>query len=131
MTGTALIKNPILQGTDEKIKTLTVTGDNVGGTVTFNLNDGPIFKLTLNGNITLLTTSNDPGSGVATGFTVMVIGDGTARAVAWASKFIWPGGAPALPSTNGNVSIFAFTTFDQGSTYLGKVIIEDNASGLS
>jgi hypothetical protein len=110
--------------------TLTVTGNGVGGVVTFNLENGPVFRLTLDGNVTSFTTSNDPPAGTAASFTVIVIADGSARAAAWDSKIYWPGGAPALPSTLGNASVFVFTTFDQGGAYLGLVVADDVAGGL-
>jgi hypothetical protein len=130
MSNPGEIITPVLVGPDEKMTTLTVAGDGVGGVVTFNLQNGPIFRLTLDGNVTSFTTSNDPPAGTAASFTVIVIGDGTARAAAWNPKIYWPGGAPALPSTLGNASVFTFVTFDQGGAYLGLVVADDVAGGL-
>lgn len=130
MSNPGEIRNPIIVAPDEKMTTLTVVGNNVGGIVTFNMNDGPVFKITLDGNVTQFTTSNDPPTGSAASFTLIAIGDGTARAAAWNPKFYWPGGAPALPSTLGNSSVFTFVTFDQGSAWLGLVVADDVAGNL-
>lgn len=92
------------------------------GTLTLNLENGNVFGVSLNANITTLTIQNPSASGTACSFTLAFTADGTARTVTWGSAVKWAGGAaPALTSTNNKVDIFTFVTWDAGTTWYAFV----------
>lgn len=92
------------------------------GTLTLNLENGNVFGVSLNANITTLTISNPSASGTACSFTLALTADGTARTVTWGASVKWAGGtAPTLTSTNTKVDIFTFVTWDAGTTWYGFV----------
>jgi hypothetical protein len=88
------------------------------GTLTLNLENGNVFRVSLNANITTLTISNPAGTGNACSFTLIFNADGTARTVTWPTAVKWPGGtAPTLTSTNSRSDVFVFYTNDAGTTW--------------
>ena len=90
--------------------------------LTLNLQNGNIFNVNLNANITIMTITNSPSSSFSGSFTLIFTADGTARVVSWTASIKWPSGnAPALTSTNGKRDIFVFTTTDGGTNYYGFV----------
>lgn len=90
------------------------------GTLTLNLENGNVFGVALNANITTLTISNPSASGTACSFTLALTADGTPRTVTWGASVKWAGGtAPTLTSTNTKVDIFTFVTWDAGSNWYG------------
>jgi len=92
------------------------------GQLTLDLNNGNIFNVSLNANITIITISNSPSSSFSGSFTLIFTADGTARVVSWPLSIKWPSGnAPALTSTNGKRDIFVFTTTDGGTNWYGFV----------
>jgi hypothetical protein len=121
------LQTPTILGYKEKLQTLTVTGGGVGGAITLNLNDYNQFRMTLDGNVTLVTISNPPSTGNAGSFTLVLQGNGTAYAFAWPASINWVNGTPAVPSTNGNCSVYTFVTWDGGVDWLGLVVAEDIA----
>ena len=130
MSGNSEVRLPILVGYDEKIITRTISANAVGGVLTLDLTTANVFRITLDGNLTELTTSNDPASGLAYGFTIILVGDGTARSFGWNAKFKWLSGAPAIVSTLNNADVYSFVSVNQGSGYLSLVIAQ-NQAGLA
>lgn len=122
-TGTANLQDgtltrPVIKDYGETRTTPSISS----GTLTLNLENGNVFGVSLNANITTLTIQNPSASGTACSFTLAFTADGTARTVAWGASVKWAGGvAPTLTSTNGKVDIFVFTTWDAGSNWYGFV----------
>jgi hypothetical protein len=105
--------------TKEKTSSPTISA----GALTLNLNNGNIFLVDLNANITSITISNvSNDSNTAIGFTLIFKMDGTARSVTWPSSIKWSYGvAPTLSSTNGYSDVLSFTTTDGGTKWFGFV----------
>jgi hypothetical protein len=99
------------------------TGSISSGTLTLNLNDAQVFEVSLNANITTLTISNiDATSNTVNAFTVIFMGDGTARTITWPAAVKWPNAtAPTMTSTNGKKDVLSFLSPDNGTTWLGFV----------
>jgi len=92
------------------------------GQLTLDLNNGNIFNVNLNANITIMTISNTPTSSFSASFTLIFTADGTARTVAWSPSIKWPSGnSPSLTSTNTKKDVFVFSTIDGGTNWLGFV----------
>jgi hypothetical protein len=92
------------------------------GTLTLNLENGNVFSVSLNANITTLTIQNPPASGNAGSFTLQFTADGTGRTVTWGASVKWPGGtAPTLTSTNAKRDTFVFFTVDAGTNWYAFV----------
>jgi len=88
------------------------------GTLTLNIENGNVFRASLNANITTLTISNPSGTGNACSFTLIFDADGTARTVTWPAAVKWPGGtAPTLTSTASRSDMFVFYTNTAGTTW--------------
>jgi hypothetical protein len=91
------------------------------GTLTIDLSQATFFNVASNANITTFTVTNAP-AGLASSFTAVFTGNGTAYTQSWGSVK-WPGGiAPTLTSTNGKKDVVAFFTNDGGSTWFGLVV---------
>lgn len=113
-----ILLRPVIKDYGETRTTPTI---NVG-TLTLNLENGNVFGVSLNANITTLTIQNPSASGTACSFTLAFTADGTPRTVTWGASVKWAGGvAPTLTSTNGKVDIFVFTTWDAGTNWYGFV----------
>ena len=87
----------------------------VGYTQTLDLSTGHTFSFTPSGATTVSFT-NPPASGVATGFTVEVVGDGSA--ITWPSSVKWHLGT--APTATASKEVYTFITTDGGTTYYGK-----------
>jgi hypothetical protein len=113
-----LLTRPFIKDYAETVTAPTISG----GTLVLNLENGNVFNVSLNANITTLTISNPPISGRAGSFTLIFTADGTARTVTWGAAIKWPGGAaPTLTSTSTKRDMFVFATLDGGTTFLGVV----------
>lgn len=113
-----LLQRPRIQDYGEVRTTPSISG----GTLTLNLENGNVFGVSLNANITTLTISNPSASGTSCSLTLALTADGTLRTVAWGASVKWPGGVgPTLTSTNGKVDIFTFVTWDAGTTWYGFI----------
>ena len=113
-----ILLRPVIKDYGETRTTPTI---NVG-TLTLNLENGNVFGVALNANITTLTIQNPSASGTACSFTLAFTADGTPRTVTWGASVKWAGGvAPTLTSTNGKVDIFVFVTWDAGSNWYAFV----------
>jgi hypothetical protein len=95
----------------------------VGGTTTLDLSLGSAFAFTLNQTTTLVFSNPAANpAGVSTqvwqGFRLLMVGDGTRRAVTWPISVSWLAGqVPVL--TPGGSDFFEFFTKDNGATWLG------------
>lgn len=87
-------------------------------TLTIDLNTAQVFEVTLNANITTLNVTNVQTNGRTSSFILVLIGDGTARAVSWPATFKWPGAtAPTITSNTGKKDVYVFFTNDGGTTW--------------
>ena len=112
------LSRPVIKDYGETRTTPSISS----GTLTLNLENGNVFGVSLNANITTLTIQNPSVSGTACSFTLAFTADGTARTVTWGASVKWAGGvAPTLTSTNGKVDIFTFVTWDAGTTWYAFV----------
>jgi hypothetical protein len=112
------VQRPKLQDYGETRTAPTISS----GSLTLNLENGNVFEVALNANITTFTISNPPASGTAGSLTLKLTADGTARTITWGASVKWPGGtAPTLTSTNNKVDVLVFVTMDAGTTYYGFV----------
>jgi hypothetical protein len=91
------------------------------GSLTLDLNNGNIFNVNLNSNITSMTISNPPPSQFVGNFTIIFTADGNSRGVIWSPYIKWSGNAPTLTSTNGKRDIFNFITYDGGTNWYGNI----------
>lgn len=92
---------------------------------TLNLQDGTVFTHTLTENVTY-TFSNPAASGYASGFTLKVTQDSSARTITWPGSVDWAGGtAPTLSTGSGDVDVFCFLTTDGGTKFYGFVAAQD------
>lgn len=112
------LQRPVIKDYGETRTAPTISS----GTLTLNLENGNVFEVALNANITTFTISNPPASGTAGSLTLKLTADGTARTITWGASVKWPGGtAPTLTSTNNKVDVLVFVTMDAGTTYYGFV----------
>jgi len=88
------------------------------GTLTLNLENGNVFRVSRNANITTLTISNPPSSGNAGSFTLIFDANGTSYTITWPAAVKWPGGtAPTITTTNSRSDMFVFYTNNAGTTW--------------
>jgi hypothetical protein len=127
---TGSLNNPLLKGYYETMVSKSVANDFGGGVVNIDLRAGNVHKIKLDAAIMDFVIQNNPTSLQAGSFTLILEGDGTARAVSWGGEVTWPGGAPAIVSGSGNIDIYAFLSVNSGTEYVGLVITQ-NQSGLS
>lgn len=99
------------------VQTVTTVTD--AATVTFNLNLGNVFKVTLGGNRTLAISNASVGQF----FKIDLIQDGTgSRTVTWFSTLKWPGGAaPTLSTAASAIDSFVFEVTSAGN-YQGYIV---------
>jgi len=88
------------------------------GTLTLNLENGNVFRVSRNANITTLTISNPAGTGNACSFTLIFDANGTSYTITWPAAVKWPGGtAPTITTTNSRSDMFVFYTNNAGTTW--------------
>jgi Major tropism determinant N-terminal domain/Collagen triple helix repeat (20 copies) len=117
-TDTQTLTNKVYTGLDETRTAPTISS----GTLTLDCNAGNVFSVARNANITTLSFTNVPTSGIAYALTLSLTADGTARTVTWGAAVKWPGGtAPTLTSTNAKVDTFILTTWDAGTTWFAFI----------
>jgi hypothetical protein len=107
----------------------SVSADYAGGIVQIDLSLGNIYRINLTGNVMDLNISKNPTALQAGSFTLVYVGDGTARTVSWGGEITWPNGAPSVVSTDGNIDIYSFFTVNRGTEYVGYVLAQ-NQTGL-
>lgn len=84
-----------------------------------DLSVGTVFTKIISG-ATTLTFSNPPTSGLAIGFSVEIIGDGSA--ITWPASVKWD--LATAPVATATKEIYVFITTDGGTTYYGKKAAE-------
>ena len=95
--------------------------------IPIDLSTAQVFRTKLTVTCTGLTLANVPdnGNANAVGFSLLFVGDGTARTMTWNignTAASWAGGtAPTYTSTNNKTDVFSFLSRDGGSTWLGFV----------
>ena len=88
------------------------------GTLTLDLQNSNIFRVTRNANITTLSITNPIASGSAHSFTLIFDANGTSYTITWPAAVKWPGGtAPTITTTNGRSDMFVFYTNNAGTTW--------------
>jgi len=89
------------------------------GVVNIDCSLGDYFTLALTANVTSITFSNLPASGLAASIIIQITQDTTPRTVAWPSSFKWAGGVAGSVSTgSGAKDVLAITTFDNGTAWM-------------
>ena len=88
-------------------------------TAQLDLSTGTTFSFTPSGATTVSFT-NAPASGIAIGFSVEIVGDGSA--ITWPSSVKWPSGV--APVALASKELYTFVTTDGGTTYYGKKAAE-------
>lgn len=88
------------------------------GAITFDLDVGNIFTVTLAENITSITFSNVPTTDTANIVLVLTQDATGSRTVTWPASVKWSGGvAPTLSTTASAVDIISMFTTDAGTTW--------------
>lgn len=87
-----------------------------------------VVRVSLNANITTTTINNKPASGKFGSITLIVTADGSARTWAFLTGTVKWGnaGAPTLTITNGKVDVFMIFTVDNGTTWYGLNVTQNN-----
>jgi hypothetical protein len=89
------------------------------GTASLDLSTGTTFSFTPSGATTVSFT-NPPATGTAIGFSVEIIGDGSA--ITWPSSVKWH--LATAPVALASKELYTFVTTDGGTTYYGKKAAE-------
>lgn len=93
-----------------------------GGTLTINLATANVFEVTRNANISTVSFTNPPASGIACSFIIKFNATGS-YSVTWPASVRWSGGtAPTLTATSGKVDTLVFYTTNGGVTYYASVV---------
>jgi hypothetical protein len=87
---------------------------------TLDLSTGTYFSFTPSGATTVSFT-NPPASGLALGFALEVVGDGSA--ITWPASIKWH--EATTPTATATKEVYAFITTDGGTTYYGRKAVED------
>lgn len=88
------------------------------GTLTLNIENGNVFRVSLNAAITTVTISNPSATGNACSFTLILDANGTSYAVTWPAAVKWPNGsAPTITTTASRSDMFVFYTNNAGTTW--------------
>lgn len=106
---------------DYAIKHNSITSSS--GTLTIDLTTGNSFVTTLIENITTVTISNPPATGIYGQFVIKIIQDGAGGAftVTWPTSVIWPSGtAPTITVSNGAIDEITLRTIDAGTEWRGS-----------
>jgi len=100
---------------------------NKGAQIAIDLSTAQVFQTKLTVACTGLTLSNIPdnANANAVGFSLLFVGDGTARTMTWnigSTGISWAAGtAPTYTSTANKVDIYSFLSTNGGSNWLGFV----------
>ena len=95
--------------------------------IPIDLSTGQVFRTKITTACTGLNVTNTPDNANANtvGFTLLFVGDGTARSMTWnigSTAIGWAGGiAPTYTSTLNKIDVYSFLTRDGGSNWLGFV----------
>ena len=127
--GTGSLNNPLFKGYYETMVSKSISADYGGGIVNLNLKDSNVYRINLDGNINDINISGNPTSLQAGSFTLILVGDGTARTVMWGTEITWPGTAPTVVSASNAIDIYGFLTVNSGTEYVGFSLVS-NQTGL-
>ena len=95
--------------------------------ISIDLSTAQVFRTKLTTACTGLSATNTPDNANANtvGFTLLLVGDGSARTMTWnigSTAIGWAGGiAPTYTSTLNKIDVYSFLTRDGGSNWLGFV----------
>lgn len=93
------------------------------GALTLDMKASTVFEVSLNANITSISFTNPPASGLVGFGTVIFTADGTPRTVTFAAADKFAGGLSYTPtSTNGKKDILTFFTLDGGTTRYWSIV---------
>ena len=101
--------------------------DLLQSTMTLDLSTGSYFTADLQGNgtshITALTITESLASGTTQSFYLRNTQGSVAKRFIWSSisNVKWAGTGPSLTTADNSVDVLSFTTFDEGTTWYGKV----------
>jgi hypothetical protein len=120
-----LVVRPTLKDYAETRTTPSISSN----TLTLDIENGNVFEITHNSNITTLTISNPPATGNAGSFKLILKQDATGgRTIAWPAAVKWAGGvAPTLTTTANAINILTFLTTDAGTKWYGFL----NGAGMN
>lgn len=105
---------PIIKDYGEAYTTPSISA----GTLTLDLTNGNVFRVSRNANITTLTISNPSPNGNACSFTLIFDANGTSYTITWPAAVKWPAGAaPTITTTSGRSDVFVFYTNNAGTTW--------------
>jgi hypothetical protein len=110
-----VVSRPELKDYAETVVAVSV----VSNAATVDMEDGNVFELDLDDDLTTLTISNPPATGKAGSFTLIVTSTGT-NTITWPESVQWPGGTEPTITGDG-VDVLGFLTVDGGTTWLGMV----------
>lgn len=108
-----------------EIKDYSVTSSSPSsssGAITFDIENGNAFEVTLTENITSITLSNPSATGKYCEILIKFKQDvtGSRTLAGWAAGVKWPGGsAPVLSTTGSSVDIVTLKTWDAGTLWYG------------
>jgi hypothetical protein len=100
---------------------------NKGAQIPIDLSTGQVFRTKITTPCIGLSVTNTPdnGNANAVGFSLLFVGDGTARSMTWnigSTAAAWAGGiAPTYTSTLNKIDVYSFLSRDGGSNWLGFV----------
>jgi hypothetical protein len=96
------------------------------GTLTLNIENGNVFRVSRNANISTLTISNPSGTGNACSFTLIFDANGTSYTVTYPAAVKWPAGtAPTITTTSGRSDMFVFYTNNAGTTWYAMTVAQN------
>lgn len=89
------------------------------GTLDLDLSQGTMFVTNLTENITSINVSNYSNtSNQITTFTLVLVADGTGRAVTWPASFKFPNNSlPTISSSNTKMDVFTFFSINNGTSW--------------
>lgn len=119
INASVLLRTPEIRGYQETTDNPAISS----GTLTVNLTNANVFRVSLNANITTLTIQNPASSPKHANFAIRFTADGTLRTITWPASVRWPGAVvPVMTSVNGKVDWLTFSSVDGGTTWDGFIM---------
>ena len=117
-----VIARPRLTDYAETYTTPTISA----GTLTLNIENGNVFRVSRNANISTITISNPAGSGNACSFTLIFDANGTSYTITWPAAVKWAAGvAPTITTTASRSDVFVFYTDNAGTTWYAMTAVQN------
>jgi len=106
-----------------KYKEIYTNSTITSGILNIDLNQGNVFLITLNENITTINILNVPNlDNIIVAFTLVLTISGSGRVVSWPSNVKWQNSASAVVTqTDGKKDFFSFITMDKGVNWFGFI----------